>query len=141
MKKLFLLSLIILSNNSDAQKPSKDLLIDSVFIYKGFFSGGTTAVLRYNSNMLDTSMSPQIKLSTSNLDTLKLFMRPNTSTKHFQQKVGPSYYAVLYSNKQKHKLAIVPRFGIIDLSTKRQYVLKNTEYENIYERFVENNCR
>ena len=130
-----------ISNCCVAQKTTNELNIDSAIVYKGFGIGGTTSNLSWNSNMLDTSNYARERLSLAYLDTLKLFMTSINSSKHYQQKVGPSYYGVLYSNNQKHRLAFVPDFGIIDLSTKRQYVLRDTQFENTFERFIKYNCR
>ena len=113
---------------------------DTVFIFKGFGSGGTTASLWFYSKAVDTmSNVARIQLNTQYLDTLNFLVGQVKPKKHFQQKVGPSFYASITKNSQERRIAIVPGWGIIDLRNKKQYAFRDTPYSEIYNRFVDKN--
>jgi hypothetical protein len=110
---------------------------DTAYIYKGFGAGGTTANLRYYSKAVDTMQKvSKLQLDALSLDSLNYLIRQVQPKRHFQQKIGTSYYATVIKNRQWHRLAIVPNWGIIDLTNNRQYVFKLTPYAEIYQRFV-----
>jgi hypothetical protein len=115
---------------------------DTAFIYKGFGSGGTTANLRFHSKAIDTIRNvAKIQLNGPSLDTLNFLIAHVKSERHFQQKVGPSFYASIIKDAQERRIAVVPNWAIIDLKNKRQYVFRDTPYAGIYYRFMEKNYR
>lgn len=91
---------------------------DSAMVYKGFSIGGTTANIHNYSKAVDT-MDTVIKSQLSNkyLDTLNLLLNSVKPKRHFQQKIGPSYYAAFSRDRRLHRIAIIKGFGIIDLTS------------------------
>lgn len=115
---------------------------DTIFIYKGFSSGGTTANLWFYSKAVDTNRNvTKIQLNAQSLDTLNFLIGHVKSKRHFQQKVGRSFYASIIKDRHERRIAIVPNWAIIDLDNKRQYVFRDTPYAEIYNRFVDKNYR
>ena len=112
----------IITPNLFAQSSSK--FADSVIIYKGLYSGGTTANLRYLSIAADTMTNvTKVVLRMETVDSLNLLLKGIKVKKHFQQKIGPSYYAVVHRNDKEYKFAIIPNFALIDLTNSKQYNL------------------
>ena len=104
--------------------------------------GGSTASLWFFSRYVDTVRNVvKSQLPAPYLDTLNFLMGQVRSSRHFQQKIGPSYYAVVIKDGQERRMAMVPGWAIIDLSKKRQYVFRHTPYFELYERFLEKNYR
>jgi len=113
---------------------------DTIFIYKGFGVGGTTASLWYYSHAVDTMHNvSKVQLSKKYVDTLNYLLAHVTSKKHFQQKVGPSFYASVVKNGDERRIALLPKWAVIDLSKKRQYVFKDSSYEAMYQRLIDAN--
>ena len=141
MKFWFLLLFTMLSFCSLSQQTGKTFA-DTAFIYKGFGSGGTTANLWFYSKAIDTIQNvTKIQLNIQFLDTLNFLIGQAKSKRHFQQKVGRSFYASIIKDGQERRIAIVPNWAIIDLQNKRQYVFRDTPYFEIYNRFVDKNYR
>jgi hypothetical protein len=110
---------------------------DSAFVFKGFGAGGSTASLHHYSRMVDTlKYVTKVKMDVTALDTLNYLMAQIKPRKHRQQKIGPSFYASVYINGVERRIALVPRWAIIDLENKRQYSFSNTPYAAIYDRFI-----
>ena len=139
----YILSLILtITTISCFCQVEQNKFADSVIIYIGFYSGGTTADLRWNSDAVDTMKTViKTKLSKNYLDTLNFLIEQIKPHRHHQQKVGPSNYACVFQNGRKHKIAIVPNCCIIDLTTKEQYDFLKTDYIAIFNRFVNFNYR
>ena len=78
----------------------------------------------------------KIPLNNYDLDTLNFLLAQVTSKRHFQQKVGSSFYARLIKDGKESRLAVVPGWAIIDLTHNRQYIFRNTVYADIYNRLV-----
>ena len=111
---------------------------DIVVIFKGLGSGGSTASLWFYSKAADTMSSvSRVQLSTQYLDTLIFLVAQVKPKRHFQQKVGSSFYASIIKDGQERRIAIVPGWGIIDLKKKKQYAFRGTPYFEIYNRFVD----
>ena len=141
LKYYFLLIFPLTSFCSFAQQTEKSF-VDTAFAYQGFGSGGTTANLWFYSKAVDTMQNvTKRQLDAESLDTLNLLLGNVKSKRHFQQKIGPSYYASLFVGVLERRIAIVPDWAIIDLANKRQYVFRNTPYAGIYNRFVDRNFR
>ena len=116
--------------------------LDSVFIYQGFYSGGTTADLNWNSIAVDTMKRiTKIKMEKIDVDSLNLLIESVNKKKHHQQKVGPSYYAAFYSEGKLHRVSVIPHCCLIDLTVKREYRFRNTDYMKIFDRIIEKNYR
>ncbi len=141
MKYSFHLLFIVTSLRLYSQQ-TDEVFADTAFIYKGFGSGGTTASLWFYSKAVDTvRMVTRSQLSTRLLDTLNFLFGHVKSKRHFQQKVGPSFYAAIIKNDKERRIAVVPGWAIIDLANKRQYVFRDTPYIGMYNRFVDENYR
>jgi hypothetical protein len=142
LKKFYsFLLLTVMSFCSFAQQADKPFA-DTAFVYKGFGSGGTTANLGYYSKAVDTMQNvTRNQLDAPSLDTLNFLVRHVKSNRHFQQKVGRSYYLSIINDGQERRIAVIPDWAIIDLENKRQYVFRNTPYAEVYNRFVERNVR
>jgi hypothetical protein len=141
MRFWFLLLFTIAGLCSYSQQVDKSFA-DTGFIYKGFGSGGTTANLWFYSKAVDTIPSvTKFKLNAQALDTLNFLIGHIKSKRHFQQKIGRSFYAIIIKEGQERRIAIVPNWAIIDLQNKRQYVFRSTPYFEIYNRFVDENYR
>jgi hypothetical protein len=113
---------------------------DSAIVFKGYGYGGSTANLKWNSRAVDTIRTvTKVELQKEYLDTLNYLIQKVKAQRHNQQKVGPSFYASIYIKGQERRIAIVPRFGIIDLNNKKQFIFRNTPYSKIFDRFVEKN--
>ena len=127
--------------NSFAQSPAASFA-DTVFVYNGFGVGGTTASLRYYSHAVDTMRNvTKVQLTKEYVDTLNYLLAHVVSKKHFQQKIGPSFYASVIKNGDERRIALLPRWAVIDLSKKRQYVFKDSSYEAMYQRLIDTNYR
>ena len=141
MKFLFLLLFTAITVCSYSQLAGNSFA-DTAFIYKGFGSGGTTANLWFYSKAVDTIQSvTKSQLDTEYLDTLNYLIEHVKSKRHFQQKIGPSFYASIIKDGRERRIAIVPNWAIIDLENKRQFVFRGTPYFEIYYRFVDEEFR
>jgi thiol-disulfide isomerase/thioredoxin len=141
MKFWFLLLFTVASFCSYCQKTDKTFA-DTAFVYKGFDLGGTTINLWFYSKAVDTIKNiTKIQLNGQSTDTLNFLIRHIKPKRHFQQKVGRSFYASIIKDGQERRIAIVPNWAIIDLENKIQYVFKDTPYAEIYSRFVDKNYR
>lgn len=135
MKLWILVFLLAITSTSLAQQTS--LVADTAYIYKGFKQGGSTNSISNHSHKLDTMANVQkVMLTKEALDTLNFLLGQARPKKHFQQKIGPSFYAEIVKNGSKHRIAIISEWAIIDLTTKRQYVFRDTPYADIFNRFV-----
>src|ERR1700676_176463 len=115
MKYSFLLLFAVTNLNLYSQR-TDGTFADAAFIYKGFGSGGTTASLWFYSKAVDTARNvTRSQLSTWLLDTLNFLVGHVKSSRHFQQKVGPSFYASIIKTSKERRIAIVPEWAIIDL--------------------------
>ena len=96
----YILSLILtITTISCFCQVEQNKFADSVIIYIGFYSGGTTADLRWNSDAVDTMKTViKTKLSKNYLDTLNFLIEQIKPHRHHQQKVGPSNYACVFQN-------------------------------------------
>ena len=138
MKFYSLLLFTTISFASFSQAPK--IFADAAYIFKGLNYGGSTASLWYYSKAVDTAQNvTKIQLNKNWLDTLNYLVSQVKSKKHYQQKVGPSFYASIIKDGQERRLAIVAGWAIIDLRNKRQYVFRDTPYFEIYRRFVDRN--
>ncbi|MGO6841550.1 hypothetical protein ACCS87_36515, partial [Rhizobium ruizarguesonis] len=77
---------------------------DTIFIYKGYALGGSTASLKYRSKAIDTTRYVgRIQLDRQDVDTLNFLIGQVKSKRHFQQKIGPSYYASIIKNGHERR--------------------------------------
>ena len=140
--KYFFLSILLATSCFCFSQKSDYSFADTLFIYKGFGRGGTTASLWFYSKAVDTiSTISKTQLNASSVDTLNYLITKVKSKRHFQQKVGPSFYASITRDGKERRIAVVPNWGIIDLANKRQYVFRDTPYSAIYNRFVDESYR
>jgi hypothetical protein len=136
--QLLILALLNTTFSSLAQT-TESRFADSIVIYKGLFSGGSTANLRYLSSAVDTMKNVTKEfLPKEYLDSLNFKIKQVKVKRHLQQKVGPSYYAVLYLDGKKHRIAIVPHFAITDLNNSRQYIF-NKDLNEFIDRLIKKN--
>lgn len=137
MKSLFILLFTVITLCSYCQTTG-DSFADTAFIYKGFSSGGSTANLWFYSKAVDTIHNvTKSQLNKKSLDTLNYLIDHIKSKKHFQQKIGRSFYASIIKNGKERRIVIIPNWGIIDLKNKKQFVFKNTKYFEVFTRFVD----
>ena len=140
--KFWLLLLFTTMTISSYTQPTTNFFADTTYIYKGFGSGGTTTNLWFYSKAVDTVRSiTKSQLDAKYLDTLNYLIEHVKSKRHFQQKIGPSFYASIIKKGRERRIAIVPNWGIIDLQNKRQFIFKGTPYFEIYNRFVDEEFR
>jgi hypothetical protein len=143
MKLIFVMILVlgIMAYSANGQIKGRKFA-DSAMVYKGFGMGGTTASLHNYSKAVDT-MGSVIKSPLSNqyLDTLNLLLNSVKPKRHFQQKIGPSYYAAFSKDRQLHRIAVIEGFGIIDLTSNLEYSLRGTPFIRIFNRLIEDNYR
>ena len=141
MKTLFY-SFVFLSTSLLAQKPSRQIIVDSGIVYQNYHSGLTTNHVANTSASID-SIPEAIKkpISKKYLDTLSIILTNLKHARHFQQKLGWTNYAKVYINGIPYRLAFFDNWAIIDFTTipHRQIVIKNTKYTEIYKRFILNN--
>ena len=140
--RYILLFFLSLSFASGFCQSSHSVFADSAIAFKSFYKGGSTANLHYYSNALDTmNRIPQIAITSFDLDTLNFLIKNVNSKKHHQRKVGPCYYSYVYNKGKLHKVAVIPDYGFIDLSTNLEYDLRNTKYTQALNRLISRNYR
>lgn len=104
---------------------------DSVFIYRDFNFSGTSAMLSYNHNVLDSLNSPKIRMSTIDLTELKALFENENESKYFQQKHGAEiFYLTAWLNNKRFccVVEISEEFcRIINLTDMKQWKLKDSE--------------
>lgn len=139
-RTLLLPALLFISISCYAQKKKAPLAMDSLFVYRDLFTGGTTNAVANYSRMADTMQEvTKVKVEKAELDTLNILLKSVSSKHHYQQKIGPTHYALAYNNGEKHRLSVIKGFGFIDMSVKREYSFRNTVHQEIFNRFVERN--
>jgi len=75
------------------------------------------------------------------LKTINSFAQSPAASFADTQKIGPSFYASVIKNGDERRIALLPRWAVIDLSKKRQYVFKDSSYEAMYQRLIDTNYR
>ncbi|WP_041257671.1 hypothetical protein [Fibrella aestuarina] len=142
IRSLLVLCLMTACHQTAKSQQADKGFADAVFIYKGYALGGSTASLKHHSKAVDTIRHvSKIQLDRQDVDTLKFLIGQVKSKRHFQQKIGPSYYARIIKNGQERRIALVPGWAVIDLQNMRQYVFRDTPYGELYNRFIEKNYR
>ncbi len=141
MRIPLLILFLMMSLSLFSQVANKNF-IDTAFIYKGFHAGTTSASFLFYSKSVDTARNViKIQLDTKMIDTLNYLVGHVKSQRHLQQKVGPSFYASIIKDGRERRIVIVPNWAIIDIQNRRQYVFRNKQYFEIYNRFVDKNYR
>ena len=125
---LFIFSIIYLPLKG--QNVEKEFKADSVFIYKNFKEWGTTARLRYNHRILDSTKAIKSKISNHDLIELMTIVN-NTKRKNlFQQKYGgETVYLIIYNDGHKKKYvagAGTKSYILDDLDDMKRWIIKDT---------------
>ncbi len=133
------------SFNLVAQKKSveKQFTADSIFIYKGFKSFGTTARLWHYHRDLETNKTEKFKLGTKELNEFIEIFKNVKRKKLVQQKYGSSIcYALVYSNGIKKTFVFIS-YGnyaridnLIDMKTwKLKDTIKTRQFNNLLKKY------
>ena len=141
MRKSYLILIFILTITSVAKSQKiKTLAVDSGIAYLKFRAGGSTARIGYLSYVLDTAKSvKKINISKSDIDTLNRLFATIKSKRHYQQKIGQSYYLKLYMGQSSYRVAFFPGYCLLDIQNKREYRLTKPEDANFILRFIARN--
>ncbi len=139
--KILLIGFLVISCNAFAQNSKstlKQLFADTIYVYKGYITGGTTSNLQIASYRVDSILNVQkVMLDQAAVDTLNFLISQIKPKRHFQTKVGPSYYAKVISDHKIINVAFLDEVGFIDLTNRRQYFFVHTPFEATYKRFVD----
>ena len=140
--KIVIHLLLFFSTSILAQKSSRQIVVDSGFVYKNYHSGLTTAHLAYTSICIDTiNKVTKTPISKMYLDTLSTILTELKHERHLQQKMGRTNYSKVYIKGIAYRLAFFDEWGILDVTKKpyKQIVIRDTNYADIYRRFILNN--
>jgi hypothetical protein len=121
------LAILLGGINCNAQKSSKTLDADSIFIYKNFNFHGSTSNLWSNHSNLDSIKSKRELITNPELEELKGITSRAKNKKLIQQKYGGSICYMVISKELKEKRFVVTFgsdwIGIDDLTNMRRWII------------------
>jgi len=137
--RFFYASLVTLtfSFSVQGQDSGRMFAADSIFIYKDFKVGGTTANLWHNHNYLDSTNNQKVKLNKEETTEIVDIFKRAKRKKLFQQKYGGNIcYILVYNGRHKSKSIISTQdFSFIDkLDIMKRWVVNDTtDKKRLYE--------
>lgn len=115
--------------------------IDSLQIYKDYERTGTTARMRIEHKHLQESQHATFTLNPVDLQKLKSILNKSKARRHFQQKLGGrNYLAIAWSKGKAESIVLVPGFRFINLATKQEWVLAESD-SILFEELIKNTSR
>lgn len=126
-----------------AQKIKNQFEADSVFVYRNFKEYGTTAGLRHNHKDLDSTNVLKNKISQSDLNELKNFLKNTKRKRLFQQKYGGEIcYLIVYhsGHKKRYVASISSEFYFLDdLDSMKRWKIENVKDRELFYNLIKKN--